>query len=117
MDKQSKRYVKGSAKEAPFSEPGNETINLSLQVDDLQALLENNPEKHKNGYVQIVVKRKKETDQYGNTHMVYESTYEPKAKKADVPAKGSYVPESDPVKTKKLVTDVPTKNEKDDLPF
>ena len=118
MEKQSKRFVKGSAKEAPFSEPGNETINLSLLVDDLQSLLDENPEKHKGGYVQVVVKRRQEPDKFGNTHMIYESTFVPKAGSKEKPAevKGKYVPDSDPVKTKKLVKDVP-KESKEDLPF
>jgi hypothetical protein len=105
--------VKGSAKEAPFSENG-EVINLSLLVDDVVAILEGNPDIHKKGYVQLTIKKKGGgADQYGNTHMVYENTYQPKPKDA---AKGGYVPPTDSVKTKKVVTNAP-KPGNDDLPF
>jgi hypothetical protein len=117
MDKQKKdkKFVKGSAKEAPFSENG-EVVNLSLNVDHLQELLESNPELHKGGYVQLVLKKRAGgADQYGNTHMVYESTYQPKKKDAEA-KKGAYTPDTDPVKEKKIVTK-PASKSNDDLPF
>ncbi len=71
------RYIKGSAKEASFSKDG-ELINFSILVDDLQSLLDENPDKHKKGYVQLEMKRMKQPDNYGNTHSIRESSYSPK---------------------------------------
>lgn len=72
------RFVKASAKEAPFSN-GGEVIRVSVLVDDLIRMQEDNPDLHSKGYVNIELRKKKVADQYGNSHMVIESTFKPKA--------------------------------------
>lgn len=64
-------YIKGSAKAVSFND-GGEIINLSLFKEDLMKL--------SGDYVQLSVKKRREEDQYGNTHYVVENTYKPKAK-------------------------------------
>lgn len=65
-------FIKGSAKAIEFSD-GGEIINLSLNKEELMAL--------QGDYVQLTVKKRREADQYGNTHYVVENTYKPSPKK------------------------------------
>ena len=62
-----RNFIKGSAK-ANIHE-GVEFINLSLLVEDLDAI------KNEKGYAAITVVKRKEVGQYGDTHNVYENTY------------------------------------------
>jgi hypothetical protein len=68
------------AKETQYS------IKISGNVDKLIAELE----KHKNekGYINLELKKRKEPDQYGNTHYVVLDTWEP-AKASTAPAKSA----------------------------
>lgn len=64
-----KKYIWGSAK-AVTTQYG-EMMNLSLKLSDMQAIVNGK------GYVSMTVMKKKETDQYGNTHYVVENSYKP----------------------------------------
>lgn len=63
-----KNYIKWSAKAVPTQ--FWEIINLSLNLDELNKLPNNN------GYIRLSVMKKRETDQWGNTHYVVENTYQ-----------------------------------------
>ncbi len=93
MEKSTKRYVKGSAKERKFSS-GDPVIDLDLLKSDLDKL-----EVTEAGYIKLRVAPRKEADQYGNTHSVYVNDWKP-----DGSAKK---PTNPPIKAKA----------KDDLPF
>lgn len=63
-----KNYIKWSAK--AFKTQYWEIINLSLNLAQLNALNNNN------WYIRLSVLKKKETDQWGNTHYIVENTYD-----------------------------------------
>lgn len=92
-----KNYIKGSAKEIAFDN-GGRLLNMSLLKEDLVNLPANDK-----GYVQITAAEKRETDQYGNTHSVYEDTYVPKEKKQGKPSPRKAAPQIE--------------DDEDDLPF
>jgi hypothetical protein len=73
-------FVKGGAKEAPFSTDGTR-IRISLLLDNLLELVEQHPDLHPKGYVNIELVKRAAKDTYGNTHMVIESTFKPGEKK------------------------------------
>lgn len=62
-----KKYIGGSCKAVPTQY--GEMLNLSLKLSDMQAIV------NEKGYVNMTVMKKKETDQYGNTHYVVENNY------------------------------------------
>lgn len=74
--KASKKYIRGSAKEVTF-DGSSSIINLDLNVEDLQTLPVS-----PSGYIKITVAKRRETDQYGNTHSVYENTFKADKSKA-----------------------------------
>jgi len=76
MAKTSKNYIRGGAKEVTFND-GGKIINLDLNLEDLNSL----PVSEK-GYIRLVVAQRASTDQFGNTHYVYENTFKPDASKA-----------------------------------
>jgi hypothetical protein len=71
-----KNYIGGSAK--AFTNDYGTLINMSLKLEDLQALPVN-----EKGYIKITLAERKEPGKYGDTHMVYENTYVPKAKTSE----------------------------------
>ena len=68
-----KNYV-WSWREFVFQDGGS-IVNLSLKKEDIDKL----PVSEK-WYIAITVAAKKEADQYGNTHNVYENTYKKEEK-------------------------------------
>jgi len=71
-----RNFVKGSARLKTFDN-GWEVMNVSLNLEDLQRLPQ------VKWYVKICIAKKKEKDQYGNTHMIYEDTYVPVKKEGE----------------------------------
>lgn len=69
-----KRYLRGVAKEAPFSSNG-EFVNFSLNVEEVAQLA-------KGEWINLAIRKKRETDAYGNTHSVFLNEYEGNKKKA-----------------------------------
>lgn len=67
-----KNYIGGSGKKIVFPN-GGELLNMYLKKSDLASLKED-----KNGYIKIVAAERREADDYGNTHSVYEDTFVPK---------------------------------------
>ena len=67
-----KNYIGGSGRRVTFQN-GGELLNMYLKFDDLASL-----PKDKNGYIKIVAAERREPDDYGNTHSVYEDTFVPK---------------------------------------
>lgn len=67
-----KNYIKWSARERVFDN-GWSIIRLSLYLPDLLRL----PMTEK-WYISVQVWKKKEVDEYDNTHYVYEDDYDPK---------------------------------------
>lgn len=71
-----KRYIKWSAKEInsqywPF-------LSISINKEDFNTLPVD-----KSGYIKININKKKETDQYGNTHYMVLNEREPKWEKKE----------------------------------
>lgn len=62
-----KKYIGGSAK--AVSTQYWEMLNISLKLSDMQAIV------NEKGYVSMTVMKKKETDQWWNTHYVVENSY------------------------------------------
>lgn len=66
-----KNYISGGAKKVTFGDGGS-IINLDLKLEDI-----NNLPVSDKGYIRIVVAERSTTDQYGNTHYVYENQFVP----------------------------------------
>jgi hypothetical protein len=64
-----KNYIRGGAKLA-VTEYG-EVINISLDIKELNNL------KQDKGFIKLTVAKRKEIGKYGETHSVYENTFEP----------------------------------------
>lgn len=80
------RWVKGNGREPKFAEGTGDLINFSLNLKDIAEMVKANPEKHKDGWVQLEMARKKNgADQWGNTHGIRENSYTPKKKEDDLP--------------------------------
>ena len=62
-----KKYIGWSSK--AIQTQYGEILNLSLKLSDMQAIV------NEKGYVSMTVMKKKELDQYGNTHYVVENNY------------------------------------------
>lgn len=75
-----KNYIKGSAKEHVFDNGGS-VIHIDMKLEDLKKIA------NERGYVKVTVSKLKQTDDYGNTHSVYENDYKPAEKKAAPAAK------------------------------
>jgi len=71
-----KNYISGGARQVDFGDGGS-LINLDLKLEDL-----NNLPVSDRGYIRIVVAPRREADQFGNTHSVYENTFVPDKTKA-----------------------------------
>lgn len=90
---QQRNYIKGSARMFKFQN-GGEVLNLSLKLEDMAAIA------NERGYVNMTVAVRRETDDYGNTHLVYENTFKPEQGKQGQKPQGNKAPAA-----------------KDDLPF
>ena len=64
-----KKYIKGSAK-AVETKYG-EIINLSLNLDELNSC------QSESWYIRLSIMKRKEADQWGNTHYIVENTFKP----------------------------------------
>lgn len=67
-----KNYIRGSAKLA--NTEFGEVINISLDIKELNNL------KQEKGFIKLTIAKRKETGKYGDTHSVYENTFEPETK-------------------------------------
>ncbi len=99
-DKKEKKYVKGSSRQI-----NDDFIVISLSRNQLAELFKEygdkfNTKKGDDAYIPIGISRKRETDEYGNTHYMYVNEYKPKEKK-----------DADPMK------DYKNNIKEDDLPF
>lgn len=79
---------------------GGTIINISLKLDDLNKIPTN-----EKGYIRLVVAQRREPNDSGSTHYVYEDTYKAQPKAASVDRN---LPES---------TSTPAARIEDDLPF
>lgn len=70
-----KIYVRGSAREVEFSNGGS-LVNFSIDLND--PVLRQHAKEGKNGalWVQLTQSKKREIDQYKNSHATYINTYE-----------------------------------------
>lgn len=80
MSKTTKNYIGGGAREVKFGDGGS-LINVDLKLEDL-----NNLPVSERGYIRLVVAPRKDTDQFGNTHSIYENTFVPDKSKAPATA-------------------------------
>lgn len=102
--KSPKKYIKGSAKQVVFNEgSGNESriINVDMLLEDLLSLSVT-----EGGYVKITIAERREKDQYGNTHSVYENSF--KAEKGKSSTKADLKP---------MPAAAPQEQSGDDFPF
>ena len=67
-----KRFVKGFCKEKEFNNGGS-IIKVSISKADFNELEENDK-----GYVNLVVAKRKEVGQFGDTHYIYLDDFKPK---------------------------------------
>lgn len=75
---QAKNYITGSAREKTFDNGGS-VINLSICLDDLLKLPKTQ-DKSGRAYVKLTIAPRKTEGKYGETHAIYEDTYQPKPK-------------------------------------
>jgi len=87
-DKKLKNYIKGSAREAAFSRGRGDIINIDLFVPDLDEIA------NEKGFAKITVYRRREIDDYGNTHYMFENTFVPDKSKSHEPLQAD---DKDPV--------------------
>lgn len=69
-----KVFLKCSAKEKTFDNGGS-VINLGIKVEDLAAFVKQH--KNERGYVNLVIQKRREVGQYGDTHSVCLDTFTP----------------------------------------
>lgn len=74
--KKKKNYISGGARRVEFGD-GSSIINLDLKLAELNDL----PVSEK-GYIRLTVSERKEVDQFGNSHSVYENDFVPDKSKA-----------------------------------
>lgn len=63
-----KNFIKGNWKEITFENWGS-ILNLNLRFEDLEKL------PREKGYIRLTVWKRKEKDEYWNTHYIYENDY------------------------------------------
>lgn len=68
-----KNYIKGSFRNYEFDN-GDSKMVMSVFVDDLVKI------QNDKGYASVVLAERREADDYGNTHYLYENDYKPKGK-------------------------------------
>ena len=100
-----KVYIRGSAQEKQFANGGS-VINFSVSLDQLKELTTFTT---KNGdtRVNLSITKRREADQYGNTHSVYYDDYFDKVKGGG----------SSPAVSDAASAPVTSEAETDDLPF
>jgi hypothetical protein len=103
--KSKKNYAKGSAKQVTFAN-GGELINLDLKIEGKLFGSKGEILPNKAGYVKITLSKLDKTDDYGNTHSIYENDFKPEAKTAAAKPAGAIAPKP---KAKATTSD--------DLPF
>ena len=74
-----KRFVKSFCKEKQFDNGGS-IIKVSISKADFNEL-----EVTEKGYVNLVVAKRKEVSQFGDTHYIYLDDFKPKASKSNLP--------------------------------
>lgn len=84
--KKKKNYISGGARRVEFGD-GSSIINLDLKLSDINDL----PVSEK-GYIRLTVSERKETDQFGNTHSVYENDFVPDKSKSKAEEKPTAKP-------------------------
>lgn len=70
-----KNYIKGSIREVEIKGTGDTKLLVSLSLEELARTA------NEKGFISIVIQRRKDADQYGNTHYGYENDYKPGEKK------------------------------------
>ena len=74
METKKKTYLKSFCKEKEFDNGGS-IIKISISKADFNEL-----EATEKGYVNLIVARRKEVSQFGDTHYIYLDDFKPKAK-------------------------------------
>lgn len=97
LQKKTRNYIKGSAKEVEFQNGGS-VIHVDMLLSDLQKLPVNEA-----GYIKITVSRLPALDKYGNSHTLYENDWKP--------TKSAQAPQVTSMKNSRKPTTT------DDLPF
>jgi len=75
-----KNYIKGSIREVEIKGTDDTKLLVSLSLEDFTKIV------NEKGFVNIVIQRRRDADQYGNTHYAYENDYKPGEKKSFTPA-------------------------------
>lgn len=74
--KKPRKYIKGSAKEPEFSRDRGDIINIDVYVPELEDFV------NEAGYAKITIYRRREIDDYGNTHYMFQNEFVPDKSKA-----------------------------------
>jgi hypothetical protein len=74
--KKPRKYIKGSAKEPEFSRDRGDIINIDIYVPELEDFV------NEAGYAKITIYRRREIDDYGNTHYMFQNEFIPDKSKA-----------------------------------
>jgi len=69
--KKEKKYLKSSVKEPSFAHKTGDLLNINLNLEELQAIV------NSKGWVNITVSRRREVDEYGNSHYVTVNDFVP----------------------------------------
>lgn len=100
-NKKPRKYIKGSAKEPEFSRDRGDIINIDLYVPELEDFV------NEAGYAKITIYRRREIDDYGNTHYMFQNEFKPDKSKV----KPKPLPADD------VSSDEPNPEEKGDMPW
>lgn len=79
MEAKKKTYLKSFCKEKEFDNGGS-IIKISISKADFNEL-----ETTEKGYVNLVVAKRKEVGQFGDTHYIYLDDFKPKISKSVLP--------------------------------
>ncbi|MCK4828970.1 hypothetical protein KA005_75300 [bacterium] len=79
--KKPRKYIKGSAVEPEFSRDRGDILNIDLYVPELEDFAT------EAGYAKITIYRRREIDDFGNTHYMFQNEFKPdKSKSKPKPA-------------------------------
>ena len=74
--KKPRKYIKGSAVEPEFSRDRGDILNIDVYVPELEDFVNDK------GYAKITIYRRREIDDFGNTHYMFQNEFIPDKSKA-----------------------------------
>jgi len=74
--KKPRKFIKGSAVEPEFSRDRGDILNIDVYVPELEDFV------NEKGYAKITIYRRREIDDFGNTHYMFQNEFVPDKSKA-----------------------------------